>query len=73
MSPLGVVFDLPFTIDGLAATSPSERPRARYRAVMPGYFETMGIRLRTGRVFDSFDGRDNGAKVAIVNESVVRR
>ncbi|HEX6974817.1 MAG TPA: ABC transporter permease, partial [Vicinamibacterales bacterium] len=73
MSPLGVQFDLPFTVDGLAASAPSERPRARYRAVLPGYFETMGIRLMKGRVFDSFDGRENGPKVAIVNESVVRR
>ncbi len=73
MSPLGVQFDLPFTVDGLDATSPSERPRARYRAVMPEYFETMGIALKRGRVFDAFDGRDNGPKVAIVNESVVRR
>jgi putative ABC transport system permease protein len=73
MSPLGVEFDLPFTIDGLAATSPSERPRASYRAVMPGYFRTMGIQLLRGRTFDTFDGRENGAKVAIVNESVVRR
>nr|MDQ3419825.1 ABC transporter permease [Acidobacteriota bacterium] len=73
MSPVGVEFDLPFTVDGLAATSPSERPRARYRAVMPGYFETMGIAMRRGRTFDSFDGREDGAKVAIVNESVVRR
>jgi putative ABC transport system permease protein len=73
MSPVGVEFDLPFTIDGLAATSPSERPRARYRAVMPEYFQTMGIQLRRGRGFDSFDGREDGARVAIVNESVVRR
>ena len=73
MSPVGVEFDLPFTIDGLAATSPSERPRARYRAVMPEYFQTMGIQLRRGRGLDSFDGREDGAKVAIVNESVVRR
>ena len=73
MSPVGMEFDLPFTIDGLAATAPSERPRARYRAVMPDYFRTMEIQLRRGRVFDSFDGRENGAKVAIVNESVVRR
>jgi putative ABC transport system permease protein len=73
MSPVGVQFDLPFTIDGLEAASPSERPRARYRAVMPGYFETMGIRLEKGRVFDSFDGREDGPKVAIVNESLVRR
>ncbi len=73
MSPLGVQFELPFTIDGLAEASPSERPRARYRAVMPGYFETMGIRLVDGRSFDNFDGRETGAKVAIVNELVVRR
>jgi predicted permease len=73
MSPAGVEFDLPFTIDGLSATSPSERPRARYRAVMPDYFRTMEIQLRRGRVFDDFDGRETGPKVAIVNESVVRR
>ena len=73
MSPVGIEFDLPFTIDGLSATSPSERPRARYRAVMPEYFQTMEIQLRRGRVFDQFDGRENGPKVAIVNESVVRR
>lgn len=73
MSPLGVQFELPFTIDGLAEASPSERPRARYRAVMSDYFQTMGIRLVDGRVFDDFDGRENGAKVAIVNELVVRR
>jgi putative ABC transport system permease protein len=73
MSPLGVQFDLPFTVDGLSATSPSERPRARYRAVLPGYFETMGIALKRGRVFDEFDGRETGPKVAIVNEAVVRR
>jgi putative ABC transport system permease protein len=73
MSPLGVQFDLPFTVDGLAATAPSERPRARYRAVMPEYFQTMGIELKKGRVFDAFDGREGGPKAAIVNESVVRR
>jgi ABC-type antimicrobial peptide transport system permease subunit len=40
---------------------------------MPGYFQTMAIQLRRGRVFDDFDGREDGAKVAIVNESTVRR
>lgn len=73
MSPLGVQFDIPFTIDGLAATSPSERPRARYRAVLPDYFRAMAIPLRRGRPFTSFDGRDDGPKVAIVNETVARR
>ena len=73
MSPLGVQFELPFTIDGLAEASPSERPRARYRAVMADYFKTMGITVVDGRAFDDFDGRENGAKVAIVNELVARR
>jgi putative ABC transport system permease protein len=73
MSPLGVQFELNFTIDGLEAASPSERPRARYRAVMPGYFEAMAIPLRSGRVFDSFDGRDDGQRVAIVNETLAKR
>ena len=40
---------------------------------MPDYFQTMGIRLVRGRVFDGFDGRETGAKVTIVNESAVKR
>jgi len=73
MSALGVQFDLPFTIDGLETSSPTERPRARYRAVMADYFQTMGIELKKGRVFDGFDGRENGPRVAIINESTARR
>ena len=51
-------------------------PNVRARAIAPScpdYFQTMGIELKKGRVFDDFDGRENGPKVAIVNESVVRR
>jgi len=73
MSPLGVQFSLDFTIDGLDAASPSERPRAAYRAVMPGYFEAMGIPVQEGRAFDTFDGRDEGPRVAIVNETLAKR
>jgi putative ABC transport system permease protein len=73
LSPLGTQFDIPFTIDGLAATAPSERPRAAYRAVMAGYFETLAIPLVKGRVFDPFDGRDKGPRVAIINETVAAR
>ena len=62
MSALGVQFDLPFTIDGVEAVSPTERPRARYRAVISDYFQTMGIELKKGRVFDDFDGRENGTE-----------
>ncbi|HYN05923.1 MAG TPA: ABC transporter permease [Vicinamibacterales bacterium] len=73
MSPLGVQFEIPFSIDGLEVTSPSERPRARYRGVLPRYFEVMAIPLRAGRVFDRSDGRDDGPRVAIVNETLAKR
>jgi putative ABC transport system permease protein len=73
MSPLGQDFDMPFTVDGLEASAPSDQPRAAYRAVMPGYFDAMGIPLREGRVFTTFDGREDGRSVAIVNETAVER
>jgi putative ABC transport system permease protein len=73
LSPLGTQFDVPFTIAGLESAFASDRPRAAYRAVLAGYFETMGIRIVKGRLFDRFDGRENGPRVAIVNETVSKR
>jgi len=43
-----------------------------FQVVSPGYFETMGIPLHTGRGFDHRDGVD-GLPVAIVNETLERR
>ncbi|MFI5311148.1 MAG: ABC transporter permease [Gemmatimonadales bacterium] len=73
LSPLGTQFDIPFTIEGLEATAPSDRPRAAYRGVMAGYFEAMAIPLVKGRLFDPFDGRDNGPRAAIINQTLARR
>ena len=73
MSPLGVQFTIPFTIDGLAVASPSERPTAGYRGVLAGYFEAMAIPIVKGRTFDAFDGREGGPRVAIINETAARR
>jgi predicted permease len=42
------------------------------RIVSPGYFETMGVRLLAGRVFDGYDGRSQGDHQVIVNETFVR-
>jgi putative ABC transport system permease protein len=72
MSPIGVEFDMPFSVEGLEATSPSQRPTAEYRAVFPGYFEAMGIDLVEGRLLDELDGAD-GRRVALINETVARR
>ena len=48
-----------------------ERHEARLDYVTPDYFRTLGIPLRAGRTFTAADRRD-GARVAIVNERLVR-
>ena len=72
MSSLGTAFEMPFTVQGLDVESPTERPRADYRGVIPEYLRTMGIPLIRGRLFDDFDGQE-GREVALVNQSLVRR
>jgi putative ABC transport system permease protein len=72
MSPIGTEFDMPFSVEGLESSSPSQRPTAEYRGMLPGYFETMGMEILAGRTIDDIDGTD-GSRVAIVNETVVRR
>jgi putative ABC transport system permease protein len=42
-----------------------------YRVVTPGYFETMGIALRAGRLLQSTDTRD--APVVVVNQALVKK
>jgi len=72
LSPVGVDFEINFSLDGLDAASPSERPRADYRAVMPGYFAAMGIPLLEGRTVDDFDLAERH-RVALINETLRRR
>ena len=63
---------------GMAAFQPEGfvQPDIQYgaldRVVSPGYFETMGIRLLRGRLFDGRDGSD-APSVAIVNETMARK
>src|ERR1700678_1886698 len=64
----GAGFGMPFTIVGKPAfNDPSMRPGAGFGMVTPGFFQTFGIRLVQGRVFNE---QDNAAsvKVAVVNE-----
>jgi putative ABC transport system permease protein len=60
-----------FEIEGRAAP-PGEQLAASYRAISPGYFQTMGVPLLKGR---DFTDRDNSEApgVAIVNQSFARR
>ncbi len=50
----------------------SESDGAAFNPVTRGYFATLGIPLRRGRVFDDND-RQGSARVAIVNETFVSR
>jgi putative ABC transport system permease protein len=45
----------------------------RMYAVSPGYFRAMGIRLMDGRLFNDYDGNNNGPSPVIVNEVFARR
>ncbi|HEY2434012.1 MAG TPA: ABC transporter permease, partial [Vicinamibacterales bacterium] len=47
-------------------------PVVNFEAVTPGYFETMGIRLRAGRDFSSID-RPGAPRAAIVSENLSAR
>src|SRR5204863_5117127 len=49
-----------------------ERTNARFNAVGPGYFQTVGIDLLAGREFTPADD-ERRPKVAIVNETFARR
>jgi putative ABC transport system permease protein len=51
----------------------AERSDAYRYAVTPGYFETMGIPLRRGRLLDAHDLAGAPARPALISESFARR
>ncbi len=58
-----------FAVEGRPAPPPAQRPRADFNAVTSGYFRTMRIPVRKGRVFADTDRRESPA-VAVVNEAL---
>lgn len=61
-----------FEIEGRPPIPAGQQPQADYRPATPGYFKTMGIALRQGRLFDQHDDLD-AKRVALVNETMVRK
>jgi putative ABC transport system permease protein len=59
-------------VEGVTYQSDRDFPVVRWAAVTPGFFETLGVELRQGRGFESWDNRD-GDPVTIVNQSFVER
>ena len=77
---VGAVYPLPtseegwsgsFGITGRATPEGSAEPHAEYVVASPGYFETLGVALRSGRLFTNADDRESPA-VAIVDEVLER-
>ena len=52
-------------------TSEEERPTAGFQLATPGYFETLGIPLRAGRLLEESDNQ-TAPQVAVVNEALAR-
>ena len=72
MYPVGIDFALPFTVEGQAAPTNGEEPRADIRTATPGYFETMKIALLKGRFIDARDYQGAPGTI-VINETMARR
>jgi len=75
----GLVSSAPFEGGGDNGLIPEGRPLdaqsaipADFRLVTPGYFRTMGLRLRAGRLLTPED-RAGASKVMVINETLARR
>jgi predicted permease len=47
--------------------------KADYKSVLPGFFESMRIRLVSGRVFERLDNVSGAQHVAVIDEKLARR
>jgi len=63
-----------YEVENARSLSKEEQdPVVLSRVVVPGYFETMGIRLAAGRWFHEQDGAPNGGLAVVVNETFAKR
>ncbi len=60
-----------FSVEG-ARREKDEDPRARFRSISPGFFETLGVPMLEGRDFRDTD-RDGAERVVIISRSVAQR
>jgi len=71
--PLSGHWGMFYVVDGEPPRPEDEpNPVVLNRVVTPDYFATMGVQLLAGRTFDAFDGREEGDRVVVVNETFAR-
>jgi putative ABC transport system permease protein len=70
--PLTPGWRIPFLKKGEAPPRAGEAPMAQYHTVGTGYFDTLGVPLLRGRMFDARDTLQSPG-VVVVNQSLARR
>jgi len=68
----GTGFDPQFSLEGVTYATPEARPRAAQIAATPGYFDVLGVEIRSGRLFTAADN-DGAERIAVVDEAFVAK
>jgi len=61
-----------FSVEGYAKSNGEDDPRARFRTISPGFFQSLGVPIIAGRDFTEADRR-SAEPVVIISQSVARR
>jgi predicted permease len=61
-----------FSLEGLKRSPGQDDPRAKFRSISPGYFETLGLPILEGRDFRDTD-KDGAERVVIISQSVAKQ
>jgi predicted permease len=61
-----------FALEGARRENGQDDPRAKFRSISPGFFETLGVPILEGRDFRDSD-RDGAERVVIISQSVARQ
>ena len=64
--------DMRYTVEGQGMVNPNEVPITAARLVSPGYMETLGVELLSGRLIDEQD-RVDSQMVVVVSEELARQ
>ena len=68
----GSSFFISFEVGGRPPVPPSQQPAMQIRVATPGYFQTIGIPLKRGRLFTDED-RPGSPPVVLITESAARQ
>jgi putative ABC transport system permease protein len=68
----GLSIRFTFSVEGAKRENGQDDPRARFRTVTPGFFDTLGVPILEGRDFRESD-KDGAERVVIISQSVAQQ